>query len=221
MTDTIHHPYVPTAFTLYPDLTICSAWNGYWTWGGVARGAAPRSPDDHEGDPARLGGAAGMSWHWLARTDEAPDGALAFASLSSGGYLAAFPSDGPAPPAERKIDARALDPEGAPGRASLVLPPDGVTIAFDDPAVGGALRAVLTVPWPDVLSTLVVQSSRFAGADRRPRRRSVATRVGSVRTDLPRRARRGRARAARRDARAHRPCDPAVRRREPVAVGPC
>jgi len=125
MTDTIHHPYVPTAFTLYPDLTICSAWNGYWTWGGVARGAAPRSPDDHEGDPARLGGAAGMSWHWLARTDEAPDGALAFASLSSGGYLAAFPSDGPAPPGERKIDARALDPEGAPGRASLVLPPDG------------------------------------------------------------------------------------------------
>ena len=33
MTDTIHHPYVPTAFTLYPDLTICSAWNGYWVWG--------------------------------------------------------------------------------------------------------------------------------------------------------------------------------------------
>ncbi len=32
-TDTIHHPYVPTAFTLYPDLTICSAWNGYWVWG--------------------------------------------------------------------------------------------------------------------------------------------------------------------------------------------
>ena len=32
-TDTVHHPYVPTVFTLYPDLTICRVWNGYWVWG--------------------------------------------------------------------------------------------------------------------------------------------------------------------------------------------
>lgn len=105
-----------------------------------------------------------MSWHWLARVDERPEDAFAVASLSSGGYLAAFSSDGPAPPGERKIDARAVDPEGAAGLASLVLPPNGVSILFDDPAVSGALRAALAAPWPDVLSTLVVESSKFAGA---------------------------------------------------------
>lgn len=45
-----------------------------------------------------------------------------------------------------------------------MLAPDGVTILFDDPAVSGALRAPLAAPWPDVLSTLVVEESRFAGA---------------------------------------------------------
>jgi peroxiredoxin len=32
-TDTIHHPYQPAAFTLYPDLTILRTYNGYWYWG--------------------------------------------------------------------------------------------------------------------------------------------------------------------------------------------
>jgi peroxiredoxin len=32
-TDTLHHPYVPAAFLLRPDLTIEQAWNGYWFWG--------------------------------------------------------------------------------------------------------------------------------------------------------------------------------------------
>ena len=32
-TDTLHHPYVPAAFTLFPDLTIHRAYNGYWYWG--------------------------------------------------------------------------------------------------------------------------------------------------------------------------------------------
>jgi peroxiredoxin len=32
-TDTVHHPYVPTVFTLFPDLTIHSVYNGYWFWG--------------------------------------------------------------------------------------------------------------------------------------------------------------------------------------------
>ena len=32
-TDTVHHPYVPTAFVLFPDLTIHAAYNGYWFWG--------------------------------------------------------------------------------------------------------------------------------------------------------------------------------------------
>lgn len=32
-TDTIHLPYRPAAFTLWPDLTIRAAYNGYWYWG--------------------------------------------------------------------------------------------------------------------------------------------------------------------------------------------
>jgi peroxiredoxin len=32
-TDTTHHPYVPAVFVLRPDLTIHSAYNGYWFWG--------------------------------------------------------------------------------------------------------------------------------------------------------------------------------------------
>lgn len=32
-TDTVHHPYLPAAFTLFPDLRIHRAYNGYWFWG--------------------------------------------------------------------------------------------------------------------------------------------------------------------------------------------
>jgi peroxiredoxin len=32
-TDTIHDPYRPAAFTLFPELTIHRAYNGYWYWG--------------------------------------------------------------------------------------------------------------------------------------------------------------------------------------------
>jgi peroxiredoxin len=32
-TDTVYRPYVPTTFTLFPDRTIHSVYNGYWFWG--------------------------------------------------------------------------------------------------------------------------------------------------------------------------------------------
>jgi peroxiredoxin len=32
-TDTVHHPYRPAAVTLYPDLRVHRAYNGYWYWG--------------------------------------------------------------------------------------------------------------------------------------------------------------------------------------------
>ena len=32
-TDRLHRPYLPATFTLYPDLTVHSAYNGYWFWG--------------------------------------------------------------------------------------------------------------------------------------------------------------------------------------------
>ena len=32
-TDTVNNPYAPAVFTLFPDLTIHRAYNGYWFWG--------------------------------------------------------------------------------------------------------------------------------------------------------------------------------------------
>lgn len=32
-TDTLHHPYTPAVFTLFPDLAVHKAYNGYWFWG--------------------------------------------------------------------------------------------------------------------------------------------------------------------------------------------
>jgi peroxiredoxin len=32
-TDTLHHPYRPATFTLFPDLTVHRTYNGYWYWG--------------------------------------------------------------------------------------------------------------------------------------------------------------------------------------------
>lgn len=32
-TDTYNNPYAPAVFTLFPDLTIHGAYNGYWYWG--------------------------------------------------------------------------------------------------------------------------------------------------------------------------------------------
>ena len=32
-TDTVHHPYRPAAFALFPDLRVHRSYNGYWYWG--------------------------------------------------------------------------------------------------------------------------------------------------------------------------------------------
>ena len=32
-TDTVHRPYRPAAFTLFPDLRVHREYNGYWFWG--------------------------------------------------------------------------------------------------------------------------------------------------------------------------------------------
>lgn len=32
-TDTLHDPYLPAVFVLRPDLTVHSAYQGYWYWG--------------------------------------------------------------------------------------------------------------------------------------------------------------------------------------------
>lgn len=110
-----------------------------------------------------------MSWCWLALRDTAPPDALACAAVAapdhrSGGFLAAWTSSSPRPEGAAKVDSRAIDPNGLPAEASLVLPPGGMTLAFDDVAVGHALRMALARPPLDVLTTMLLGDSRFAGA---------------------------------------------------------
>lgn len=63
-----------------------------------------------------------------------------------------------------RADARVVDPSGAAAAVSLVLISRDRSPLFDDPAVSGALRAVLSGVPPDVVSTFVRDSSHFSGA---------------------------------------------------------
>jgi hypothetical protein len=64
----------------------------------------------------------------------------------------------------RRLDSRLIDGDGAPALVSLVLPPDGVSLLFDDPAVQEARRRVLAGPPFDAVSTLLRDASHFEGA---------------------------------------------------------
>ncbi|MEP6761440.1 MAG: hypothetical protein ABJA93_08755 [Sporichthyaceae bacterium] len=111
-----------------------------------------------------------MSWCWLALVEEITDGevlaqaAVTAAGGARAGVLAAWPA-GRKPRAEAvRADARVVDPSGGPATVSLVLLPRDRSPIFDDPAVSGALRAVLAAPPPDAVTTLVRDASHFAGA---------------------------------------------------------
>ncbi len=111
----------------------------------------------------------GRSWCWFALCTQQPAGATAAAPLHGPdgahlGVLAAWAPDADPPPGAAKIDARAIDPDGAAASASLVLAPEGRWMPFDDPAVSQAIRAVLVLPSADVLSTLLLDDFRFVGA---------------------------------------------------------
>jgi len=115
-----------------------------------------------------------VSWCWFAWLSTADpsadvDGALASASATRAdsrplGVLAAWPSGRKPVASAVRMDARLVDPAGEPAAVSLVLLPRDRSPLFDDPAVSGALRAVLAGPPPDGVSTLVRDSSHFAGA---------------------------------------------------------
>ena len=107
---------------------------------------------------------------WLALTDAAPQSADAAAELrgvdgSRAGWLAAWLRASKPVRHARRADRRIVDAAGAAGAISLVLPgPDRFTI-FDDPAVQGARRAVLADAEPaDLVTTLLVDASHFAGS---------------------------------------------------------
>ncbi len=110
-----------------------------------------------------------MTWAWFAPCADRPAGAYAVAAVSgpdgaAAGYLAAWAPDEDHPAAAAKIDARAVDPDGEAGWASLVFAPDGLYVPFDDVAVTAALRQVLLMPPAAVFSTLLVGDDRLVGA---------------------------------------------------------
>lgn len=117
-----------------------------------------------------------MTWCWFAvlnETDEValPTAARAQATASATGHdgsstclLAAWPAGRKPVGHAVRMDARVVDAEGGAGWVSLVLIPAGREPLFDDPAVSGALRQVLTGPPPAAVTTFVRDSSHFAGA---------------------------------------------------------
>jgi hypothetical protein len=111
-----------------------------------------------------------VSWCWFAVVDEAKaSGSLASAAASDldgrpAGVLAAWPSGRKPVPHAVRMDARVVDAEGAAAWVSLVEVAADRAPLFDDPAVSGALRAVLSGRLLDAVTTFVRDSSRFAGA---------------------------------------------------------
>jgi hypothetical protein len=103
------------------------------------------------------------SWAWLALVAQVPDDADAVSPVD-GGFLAAWKRRAKPVSDARRVDARLIDPDGEPAVVSLVLPPPGVSLLFDDPSVQQARRRVLAEPPFDAVSTLLRDSSHFEGA---------------------------------------------------------
>jgi hypothetical protein len=112
-----------------------------------------------------------MTRAWVALLDEPAEGADAQAPLTTAdgapaGWLAAWLRRAKPVREARRADPRLIDPDGAPASISVVWPERGRgLLAFDDPAVQGARRAVLRSAFPpDAVSTLLIDDSHFAGA---------------------------------------------------------
>jgi hypothetical protein len=110
-----------------------------------------------------------MSRTWLALLDAPVSGASAQAAVHDtegrpAGRLVAWRRRSKPAAAARRVDGRIVDPAGGPAWISLVLPPDGLRLPFDDLAVQQARRVVLAAPPMDAVSTLLRDDSHFAGA---------------------------------------------------------
>lgn len=108
---------------------------------------------------------------WLALRAEVPADADLFARLhdpttgaDAGLLVAWWQPERPSGADARRADRRLLDPDGAAGLLSLVLPPEDALVPFDDLAVQQARRQALAEIPADALSTLLVDDRRFAGA---------------------------------------------------------
>lgn len=110
-----------------------------------------------------------MSRCWLALVEGQPTGADAAArAFTSDGHpagtLAAWRRRAKPVRDALRVDERLIDPDGTAAWISLVLPPSGVRLPFDDPAVQQARRLVLLHPCAAAVSTLLRDDSHFEGA---------------------------------------------------------
>ena len=110
-----------------------------------------------------------MMWCWLALVDDWPQDATAAAlatepSGAPAGVLAAWARRAKPVRHARRMDARLVDPAGAAAVVSLVLPPCGVRLPFDDVAVQQARRRLLADEPFDAFSTLLTDASHFEGS---------------------------------------------------------
>jgi hypothetical protein len=105
-----------------------------------------------------------VSWCWFALLDAPADDATAQAAVAGGGWLAAWQRRAKPVRHARRIDARIIDRDGDAAAVSLVLPPAGVRLPFDDLAVQQARRAVLAGAPVDAVSTLLSDASHFEGS---------------------------------------------------------
>jgi hypothetical protein len=110
-----------------------------------------------------------MSRCWLALVDGPAKGADAAAPAFTtdghpAGTLAAWRRRAKPVREALRVDDRLIDPDGEAAWISLVLPPAGVRLAFDDLAVQQARRLVLRQWFPAAVSTLLRDDSHFAGS---------------------------------------------------------
>jgi hypothetical protein len=109
------------------------------------------------------------TWCWLAVVDDMPAAADAAGVLrtpdgAAAGVLAAWLRRAKPVRHALRADRRIVDPGGAAATISLVLPPAGWRLKFDDGAVQQARRDVLARRPADAVSTLLFDASHFAGA---------------------------------------------------------
>lgn len=110
-----------------------------------------------------------MSWHWLALVSDPPEHATAAAAVTEldgtpAGHLAIWARRAKPSREARRVDDRLLDASGAAAHVSLVRPPRGVRLLFDDLAVQQARRDVLAARPFDAVTTLLSDASHFEGS---------------------------------------------------------
>lgn len=115
-----------------------------------------------------------MTWRWLDIVPTRPPDAEGSTALrkpdgTDAGFLAWWPKSDVRPGRALRVDERVVAGGGHATWLSWCRfdddgQDDDASLAFDDGAVTGALRRRLAAPWPEAVSTLLLDWSRIAGA---------------------------------------------------------